>query len=266
MAPARTPAAARDHDPLPVRQVTPASIVRWLAAGRADLLATPGASLAQGLVVAIGGWIAILLARQYWWLGPGAVSGFVLVAPILCTGLYELSRLTARGEPAGMGNVIDAWRRESRPLLRMGFLLLALGTAWVAATALLFHFFHAGPLRNPVEFLRYAAVEQGNVLFTMWIVLGALGGGLVFAMCAVAPPLMLGRKVGLRRALLTSVRAVGDNPITMFLWALVILVASAISFATGMLGFIVTVPLIGHATWHAYKELVVTDGVPLRYE
>ena len=255
-----------DREPLPVREVTPASIAGWLRAGLVDLRATPAASLAQGLVVAVGGWIVVLLAQRYWWLGPGAVSGFVLVAPILCTGLYELSRLTARGERPGIANVVDAWRRESRPLLRMGLLLLVLGTAWVAVSALLFRLFLAAPLRTPLEFIHYAAVEQGNVLFTMWIVVGALGGGLVFALCAVAPPLMLGRKVGLRRALLTSVRAVGDNPITMFLWAMVIMASIAFSFATAMLGFIVTVPLIGHATWHAYKELVVTDGVPLRYE
>jgi uncharacterized membrane protein len=255
-----------DREPLPVRQVAPASIGRWLAAALADIRATPGASLAHGLVVAAGGWLVILLAREHWWLGPGAVSGFVLVAPILCTGLYELSRLTARGQRPRLANVVDAWRRESRPLLRMGVLLLVLGTLWVAATAVLFRVFLATPLRTPLEFLRYAAVEQGNVLFTMWIVAGALGCGLVFAMCAVAPPLLLGRMVGLRRALLTSVRAVGDNPITMGLWALFIMAAVAVSFATGMLGFVVTVPLIGHATWHAYKDLVVTDGVPLRYE
>jgi len=254
------------REPLPVRQVTPASVVRWLAAGMADMRATPVASLAQGLVVAFGGWLVILLAREYWWLGPGAVSGFVLVGPVLCTGLYELSRLTARGERPGLRNVLDAWRRESRPLLRMGLLLLVLGTLWVAVSAVLFRLFLVAPLRTPLEFLHYAAVEQSNLLFTMWIVAGALGGGLVFALCAVSPPLLLGRRVGFRRALLTSVRAVGDNPFTMGLWAVFIMAAIAISFATGMLGFIVTVPLIGHATWHAYKELVVTDGVPLRYE
>jgi len=72
--------------------------------------------------------------------------------------------------------------------------------------------------------------------------------------------------VGFRQALLTSARAVGENPLTMALWASLILAAIVLSFATAMLGFIVAVPLIGHATWHAYKEIVVTDGVPLRYE
>ena len=266
MSPADARIEASLREPLPVRQVTPATIGTWLRKGFADLRATPVASLAQGLVVALGGWLALFLAHRYAWLGPGAVSGFVIVGPILCTGLYELSRLTARGERPGLANVIDAWRRESRPLLRMGLLLFVLATAWVAASALLFWVFLKAPPRSALEFLRYAAVEQGNVLFTAWIVAGALGCAFVFALSAVAPPLLLGRRIGFRRALLTSVRAVGDNPVTMALWAAVIMIAIAFSFATAMLGFIVTVPLIGHATWHAYKDLVVTDGVPLRYE
>jgi uncharacterized membrane protein len=122
------------------------------------------------------------------------------------------------------------------------------------------------PITTPVEFLRYAAMEQGNLLFTLWLLLGGLGVAVVFALTAVSPPLLLGRMVGLRRALLTSVRAVGDNPVTMGLWAAVVMGLVALSLATAMVGFILAVPVLGHATWHAYKDLVVTDGVPLRYE
>jgi uncharacterized membrane protein len=256
----------RQRDLLPVRHVPPQQVWHWLALGLSDLRATPIASLAQGLAVAVGGWIVIGLARHYWWLAPGAVSGFLLVGPIMCTGLYELSRLTARGDRPGLPAVLHAWRRESRPLVRLGLLLLVLGTLWVLVSALLFWLFVRTPIRSPVEFLRYAAVDQGNLLFTLWMIMGGLGSAVVFALAAVSPPLLLGRMVGFRQALLTSARAVGENPVTMSLWAACILLAIMLSFATAMLGFIVTVPLIGHATWHAYKDLVVTDGVPLRYE
>jgi uncharacterized membrane protein len=144
--------------------------------------------------------------------------------------------------------------------------LLVLGSLWVLVSALLFWLFVPTPIRSPGEFLRYAAVEQGNLLFMLWAIVGGLGAAVVFALAAVSPPLLLGRMVGFRQALLTSVRAVGENPVTMALWASLILIAIMLSFATAMLGFIVAVPLIGHATWHAYKDVVVTDGVPLRYE
>jgi uncharacterized membrane protein len=177
---------------------------------------------------------------------------------VLCTGLYELSRLLARGGQPGLADVANAWRRDSRPLVRLGFVLLGAGSLWVLASALLFRLFVAEPPGTVPAFLRYVLVGQGDLLFSLWLLLGGLGVAVVYAVAAVSPPLLLGRRVGLRRALLTSARAVGDNP--------VILAGVALSLATGMLGFVVVVPWIGHATWHAYRELVVTDGVPLRYE
>jgi uncharacterized membrane protein len=255
------------HDePLPVRRVAPASVLRWLAAGARDLARVPGASLLQGALVAAGGWGVILLAQFYWWLAPGAFSAFAIVGPILCTGLYELSRLLGRGQQPGLADVVNAWRRDSAPLVRLGVLLAAVAVAWVLISAALFAAFVKTPLATPMQFLRYAAVDQGNLLFTLWLTLGGLTAAVVFAITVVSPPLLLGRRVGLRRALLTSVRAVGENPVALALWAGFILLAIVVSLATAMLGFVVAVPLIGHATWHAYKELVVTDGVPLRYE
>lgn len=252
--------------PLPVRSVAPGRVLHWLALGWRDLWRSPGASVLHGFIVAVGGWLALALPKSLWWVLPGAVSGFVLVGPILCTGLYELSRLQARGERPGLGAVLDAWRRESRPLVRVGLLLFVLATLWVLVSALLFKLFVRTPITSPAEFLRYAALEQGNLLFTLWLMLGGLGVAVVFALTAVSPPLLLGRKVGFRRALLTSVRAVGDNPVTMGMWAAVVMGLVALSLATAMAGFILAVPVLGHATWHAYKDLVVTDGVPLRYE
>lgn len=252
--------------PLPVRNVAPGRVLHWLALGWRDLWRSPAASLMHGVIVAVGGWLALALPGKLWWILPGAVSGFVLVGPILCTGLYELSRLQARGERPGLADVLNAWQRESRPLVRVGVLLFALATLWVLVSALLFKLFVRVPITTPVEFLRYAAMEQGSLLFTLWLLLGGLGVAVVFALTAVSPPLLLGRMVGLRRALLTSARAVGDNPVTMGLWAVAVMTLVAFSLATAMVGFILAVPVLGHATWHAYKDLVVTDGLPLRYE
>lgn len=250
--------------PLPVRLVTIARPWAWLAAGWRDFVRSPLAGLVHGGFVAIGGWVVVLVSFRYGWLAPGAFSGFVILGPILATGLYEISRLLNRGQPAGLGDAVAAWRRGTQPLVRMGILLAVLGTLWVLASALLFSLFAPAPLRGPLEFLRYAAVEQGELLFTLWAILGGMGVAVVFALTAVSPPLLLGRRVGFRQALLTSVRAVGENPGPMMLWALIILVATSASILTGMLGFLVSVPVLGHASWHAYRDLVDADGVPLR--
>ncbi len=129
----------------------------------------------------------------------------------------------------------------------------------------LFALFVATPITGPESFLRYATSTQGDFLFLLWLVLGGLGAALVFAATAVSPPLLLGRVIDLRSALLTSIRAVGENPLAMALWALVIMVATALSMATLMAGFVVAIPVLGHATWHAYRDLVDASSLPLRH-
>jgi uncharacterized membrane protein len=94
--------------------------------------------------------------------------------------------------------------------------------------------------------------------------LGGLGAALVFAATAVSVPLLLDREIDLRSAIFTSIRAVGDNPGAMALWAVIIMIGTALSMATGMLGFIIVVPVIGHATWHAYRDLVDAAALPPR--
>lgn len=250
--------------PLPVRQVEPARALVWLRLGWRDFVRSPLAGLVHGAFVAVAGWVVVWVSLRFGWVAPGAFSGFVIVGPILVTGLYEISRLLARGEQPGLRDAVAAWRRGTLPLVQLGVLLAVLGTLWVAASALLFTLFANAPLRGPMEFLRYAAVEQGNLLFTLWAILGGLGVAVVFSLTAVSPPLLLGRRVGFRQALLTSARAVGENPLTMFVWALVILIATSLSLVTVMLGFLITVPVLGHASWHAYRDLVDFEAAPLR--
>ena len=115
-----------------------------------------------------------------------------------------------------------------------------------------------------VDFLRYFVVGSRGWVFPLWVFVGALGAAIVFAATAVSVPLLLDRQIALQRAILTSVRAVGENPVAMALWALLIMSLIAISMATLMIGFVFAVPVVGHATWHAYRDLVDADSVPER--
>ena len=236
----------------------------WLRQGWNDLHACFGPSLLHGLIIALGGLAVVTMALHAVLLIPGALSGFLLIGPIVCTGLYELSRRRAAGERPQLGHVFAAWRRGTRPLVALGLLLFAAATAWVLVSALLFKLFVAVPLDSPLRFLRYAVAGQGGWLFFLWLLAGGLGAALVFALTVVSAPLLLDRRVSLRTALLASVRAVGDNPAPMALWAALIMVVTAASMATLMVGFVFAVPVIGHATWHAYRDVLDVDRLPLR--
>lgn len=248
----------------PVRRLSVNGLVDCITRGAADVAAAPAPSLLQGLIVALAGWLVLALGRGVPWLLPGALSAFVLVAPILATGLYEVARLRGLGRRPGLADALAAWRRGTRPLVRLGLLLAGLGLAWVAGSALLFALFVKTPLAEPAAFLRYVVRGQGDPLFSLWTLAGGLGAAIVFAMTAVSAPLMLERQIGFRRAVLTSIRAVGDNPFVMGLWAALIMVATFVGIATAMLGFILIVPVAGCATWHVYRALVDADALPLR--
>jgi uncharacterized membrane protein len=98
----------------------------------------------------------------------------------------------------------------------------------------------------------------------LWTILGALGSALAFSVTVVTLPLIVDREIDMKRAILTSIKAVGDNPVTMLWWAMVIMFITGLSFLTGMLGFIVLYPLLGHASWHAYRDVVDASALPLR--
>lgn len=254
----------RETDGPPVRRIGFGQLLACIAQGVKDVRAAPAPALLHGLLVAAFGWIVWALGLSWPWLLPGAFSAFVLVAPILATGLYEVARLRELGRRPGVEDALGTWLRGTRPLIRLGLLLAACGLAWSAASALLFMAFVPGLEAEPTAFLRYVVQGQGETLFALWTLAGGLGGALIFALTAVSAPLMLEREIGFRRAMATSLRAVGENPGVMALWAAIILAATYVGIATAMLGLIFIVPVAGCATWHVYRALVDATAWPLR--
>jgi uncharacterized membrane protein len=247
-----------------IREVPLTRPFAWLAAGWRDLAYAPGVSLLHGLIVAVGGWAIAALTLVWIPLLPGAFSGFVLVAPILATGLYEMSRCRERGKPGDMVCAIDAWRRGTRPLVWLGLGLALAGTAWVLVSAILVALFVTAPITGWEAFIRHVILSQGSNLFPVWMTLGALGASLVFAATVVSAPMLLDRDTDLWTAISTSLQVVATNPGTMAVWAAIIMLVTAFSMATAMLGFILAIPVIGHATWHAYRETVDASAIAPR--
>lgn len=238
--------------PAPVGMLSP---LRWLALGWGDLRRNPMPGLIHGLLLAAFGWLLMWAARDKFWLLAGAFSGFLIVAPVLATGLYHVSRSCATGRCVGLKEVIDLWWSGDGRMVRFGMLLALAGTGWVVTSAALVTLMSPEPILKPVDFLRHVVLVREVGLFEMWLLLGAVLAAPVFASSVVAMPMLVDTSVPVNMAVVESWSAVAAHPGPMALWAVLIGVLVGIGMLTGLLGLIVLMPLIAHASWHAYCDL-----------
>lgn len=243
-----------------VRSVERGRPLRWLAAGWQDLQAASLSSLAYGILFALGGYAIFMFAWYRPYLFTAMVSGFFLVGPFLAIGLYQISRRLERGERASLADSILAWRENPQSIGLFGFLLAFILISWERLSAILFAlFFHGGDLPS-LEILASRLFSPEYLGFVAaYLLFGAVLAVAVFAISAVSIPLMLDRKVDTATAVVTSVRVCARNAPAMALWAALIVALVGIGLLTLFIGLIFTMPLVGHATWHAYKDLVDTD-------
>ena len=231
-------------------------------------------SLLHGLLPAAFGGLLVLLAGDSFWLLVGAFSGFLVVAPVLATSLYAMSRAIERGEPVNLRLVVRTWTdwQHSRyavrggywSLVRFGLLLALAGTGWVVTSAALITLLTPVPIDTPVDFLRHVVLSPGHYAFELWLTLGGLLAAPIFASSVIAMPLLLDRRVDVLDAVLTSWQAVLTNPVALAFWAALIMILTLLGLGTLLLGLVVVLPVLGHASWHAYRDLVDAGLLPER--
>jgi uncharacterized membrane protein len=260
----------------PVRTIGLMQPLAWLALAWRDMVRTGWLSFAHGLAVALFGGVLLAVAHHRFWLLAGALSGFLVVAPVLATSLYALSRALERGEPANAALVRRTWLdwQNSHPakwgdhdywcLVQFGALLALAATGWVLTSAALITLLAPVPVRTPLDFMHHVVLAPDGRLFALWLALGSLLAAPIFASSVVAMPLLLDRRATLRQAVLTSWQAVLANPRPMALWAALILGFTLLGLGSLLLGLIAVLPMLGHASWHAYRDLVDASGLPER--
>ena len=239
-----------------INTVPPGRPLQWLARGWADLMRCPWPGLAHGLASAAFGVLLLAAAGDRFWLLAGSFSGFLLVAPLMATGLYAVSSALEKGQRAGLGTALAAWRPRDYRLVLFGLLLALAGTGWVLTSASLITRFADAPVNSPLDFLRVVVLDDKGHLFEAWLMLGSVLAAPMFASSVVAIPMLLDRPHGVVTAVATSVGAALLNPLAMALWATLLLTLTLIGMATFMVGLVVVVPWLGHASWHAYRDLV----------
>ena len=235
----------------------------WLARGWADFRKAAGIDIFYGCLFVVAG--LVLMGLLYALDVPYVIlpfgAGFMLVAPILAVGLYETSRRLGLGEKVTMATPLEAWQRNIGQIGFIGLALMLFLLAWIRIATLLFALFFSKTPPQIDQFVMQVFFSADSLSFLIvGTIIGAILAALVFAISVVSVPMLLDRDVNTITAIVTSVSACLKNKGTMFVWACLIVLFTAAGLVTGFIGLIVVMPLIGHATWHAYKDLVGEPG------
>lgn len=225
---------------------------RWLAKGWSDFRRAPGYSLAYGIIMT-----AISVFITYWAYQLGSVTmvivmlaGFVFVGPAMAMGLYSIScQLEKKNRVDFLACLREGKSRISNQMLLTGALLIVF-LVWARAASMVHIFFPSTGTPALSELLTFFAIGS---------VVGSIFAGVIFCATAFAIPMIMDRDVDAITAMLTSFNAVLSNKPAMLVWALIIFFGTLAGFATFFIGLMFILPIIGHATWHAYRETIVAD-------
>ena len=242
-----------------VRHFGPLAPLTWLGDGWRDFWRNPVPGLLHGLVLVLFGVLLLAVAHDRFWLLAGAYSGFLIVGPIVVTGLYEISRGLARGERLGVRDALRVWSGFDRRLIQFGLLLGFAGSGWVITSAGFITVFAEQPVTKPLDFLRHVVLAPQAWVFGAWLLLGGLLAAPMFASSVIAIPMLMDQPVSVKQAIGRSWAVCGSHPEAMAVWALLLMVLVGLGMLTAMLGLVVIVPWLAHASWHAYTDLVL-DG------
>jgi uncharacterized membrane protein len=240
-----------------IRSVPLRQPLEWLSRGWDDVKKIGKPGLAHGALFAILGAVLLMLGSTHLYLTAAAVTGYLLVGPVMTTGLCELARRREAHERLGFDESLRALSRNPEALTHFAGVLALVALVWFVFSAVVLE----TTLNTSVPSLAVAlwggsAGSLGAAQVLGYIASGALLAAFVFSVSVIAVPLMIARHASAGDAIRASVRATFTNLPAMLVWSGLIVAVTAIGFVTLLVGMVFVAPLLGYATWHAYRDLV----------
>ena len=244
---------------LSVRKVDSEASMRWLNAGIKDFKASPGASIAYGLIYVVLGLVLAWLS----WSNPifitSLAAGFLIIGPIVAVGFYCMSRTLEQGGKPHFSQGLDGLRFNGVSLINFAMVLGVLIGVWAVISAVTVALFFDNVTVTDSALGTLMGHEQFVPFLLAWMLGGALIAVVAFSISVISVPLITDKKVDFVTAMITSVKTVMVNPGVMLSWAFILATLVFLGFIFGFVGLAITLPIAGHASWHAYRDLIETE-------
>lgn len=229
---------------------------RWLAAGWRDLAAQPGIGIFYGLCF----WLMALTLGAVFRASPeytlSMASGCLLIGPFLAMGLYEVSRRREQGIRPQLSASLTCWDMHIRSMAMLVLVLIVLELLWGRASLVVFAVFFNTGMPSTTGVLNAVFNPDNWEFLAVYMAVGGVFALLVFSTTVVSIPMILDRDTDAISAAITSIRVMFSNPGVMLLWGMLITALIALALLPWGLGLILIGPLLGHASWHAYRGTV----------
>jgi len=239
----------------PCRQLKMDAPIRWLKLGWQDIKTAPKPSLTYGSLMLVISYLIGFIALEFgsFYMLMSLLSGFIFLGPILAIGLYSISCQIQIGLEPILGYCIREGKRHLSNEAFFAILLLIVLLIWARATSIVHVFFPMDSDPNWDDLILFLGIIG---------VVGTLFASFIFCLSAFSLPMIMDRKVDMITAGISSFNAVLNNKLVMLFWAFLIVLSIGLSFLTGLLGLVILLPLIGHATWHGYQETIDASAWP----
>jgi len=242
-----------------VRPVRSDNVWTWLSRGWSDVWSRPTISLGYGLFVTLLSYalIACLYYFDQVYLLLPLATAFMFGGPLLAVGLYEMSRRFDTGRPFIARNILGAFRRAPLQLAYMGLVLVLCAMLWIRIATLMFALFFGTDMPPLLDIFSSLFLTVNGVIFlTLGTATGAVLAFAAYAISVVSIPMILDRDVDFLTATIASLVVIRDNFWPMIVWGWVVAMLTAVAIALAFVGLIVIFPMIGHATWHCYRDVL----------
>jgi uncharacterized membrane protein len=250
------------HPALPgVRKITFGDLYDALVKGFDDFAHKPSHVFFLSLIYPVIGLILFRLTFGYDLLPllfPLA-AGFALLGPFAAIGFYEISRRREEGLDTSWWHALELRHAKSRgAILALGALSMVIYLIWLWSAEAIYEGIFGAPVTSVSNFIRQVfETPEGMKLMIIGNAVGFLFAALIFSISVVSFPMLVDRDVSAPVAIVTSLRAVLRNPVQMAAWALFIALALAVASVPFLLGLVIVLPVLGHASWHLYRKVVV---------